>query len=400
MAPLRIYALVAACWTLGVTTTGHAAPFLPRNEREVLERVPLRRGDPAGEEIVALRAALARDPADVTTATEIAGRYLELARRDADPRYLGYAEAALLPWRHRPDAPSEILMLRASIHQSSHAFDTALADLDTVLARDAGHRQAWLTRAMILQARGQYVAAAESCARLSRLSARRGTTHLLAVTCASSVASFQGNAASAYDALAGALGAGTVASTDAHAWALEVLADIAVRIGRPDAAERHFRTALGRGEPSTYLLGAWADFLLDQNRPDEVLALLGEAPRADALVLRLALAERALAAPALSAHVMSLSERFAAAAARGDTTHQREQARFTLHLLGRPREALDLAIANWDVQREPEDARVVLDAAAAAGDPRAATPVLAWLAEHRMEDVRLAGLRERLEGTR
>ena len=72
--PLHIYALVAACWTLGVTTTGHAGPFLPRDESEVLERVPLRRGDPAAEEIVALRAALARDPADITTATEIAGR--------------------------------------------------------------------------------------------------------------------------------------------------------------------------------------------------------------------------------------------------------------------------------------------------------------------------------------
>jgi hypothetical protein len=43
--------------------------------------------------------------------------------------------------------------------------------------------------------------------------------------------------------------------------------------------------------------------------------------------------------------------------------------------------------ATGDVQREPADARVLLDAAIAAGDSAAARPVLEFLAASGLEDV-------------
>jgi hypothetical protein len=81
---------------------------------------------------------------------------------------------------------------------------------------------------------------------------------------------------------------------------------------------------------------------------------------------------------------------------RGDVSHRREEARFTLHLLSKPQEALPLATANWAVQREPADTRLLLEAALAAGAPSAATPVLDWLATTRLEDDRVQGLAARL----
>ena len=48
-------------------------------------------------------------------------------------------------------------------------------------------------------------------------------------------------------------------------------------------------------------------------------------------------------------------------------------------LLDRPARALQLARENWATQREPADARILLEAALAAGDPAAARPVLDWL---------------------
>ena len=77
--------------------------------------------------------------------------------------------------------------------------------------------------------------------------------------------------------------------------------------------------------------------------------------------------------------------------------HLGAESRFRLHLLDEPAAALRLARENWTVQREPIDARLVLEAALAAGDGAAARPVVGWLEETGLEDVRLAALARRLE---
>jgi len=112
---------------------------------------------------------------------------------------------------------------------------------------------------------------------------------------------------------------------------------------------------------------------------------------ADSLLLRLALAESALTPPPanFAAHVTSLRERFEAGHLRGDFVHQREEARFTLELLHQPAAALRLAQANWRVQHEPADVRILLETARAAGDPSAAQPALDFLREKHLEDVQL-----------
>ena len=70
----------------------------------------------------------------------------------------------------------------------------------------------------------------------------------------------------------------------------------------------------------------------------------------------------------------TLKSRFDAAALRGDKLHQQEEARFHLHLLERRARALSLARENWTLQREPRDARILLEAALAANDPRPRSP--------------------------
>jgi hypothetical protein len=175
-------------------------------------------------------------------------------------------------------------------------------------------------------------------------------------------------------------------------WALTVLAEIATRLGYARAAEAHFKEALSLGLRDTYLLGAFADFLLDEGRAKEVEALLKTDTQPDGLLLRLALAERQLASPQLPSHVQNLSARFAANRMRGERLHLRDEARFTLYLLAKPDEALQLAKRNWAVQKEPWDARVLLEAALQAHDPLAARPVLDWLQATRLEDKRLQDL--------
>ena len=66
-------------------------------------------------------------------------------------------------------------------------------------------------------------------------------------------------------------------------------------------------------------------------------------------------------------------------------------------MLHQPAGALTTAQANWQVQREPADARILMEAALAARRPRAAQPALDWFHANLVEDVTLAGLVHQLE---
>jgi Tfp pilus assembly protein PilF len=186
-------------------------------------------------------------------------------------------------------------------------------------------------------------------------------------------------------------------SPQVRLWALTILAEIDARIGDNAAAEQHFRQALALGLRDGYLLGAYADFLLDAGRPQDVLTLLKDELRIDPLLLRFALAEKMTGASALSSHIADLDERFKMSRLRGDVSHRREEARFALHLSKRASDALQLAEENWAVQREPWDARLLLEAALAAGAPISARPVLDWLKTSHLEDDQIRSLASRLK---
>jgi len=110
------------------------------------------------------------------------------------------------------------------------------------------------------------------------------------------------------------------------------------------------------------------------------------------LLLRYTLALHAERSARLPDQVEQLRERFAASRLRGDRVHVREEARFTLHLLGAPQTALKLAQENWQVQKEPADVRILLEAALAAADAEVVGAVTAWLQKTRLEDVQLKRL--------
>ena len=93
-----------------------------------------------------------------------------------------------------------------------------------------------------------------------------------------------------------------------------------------------------------------------------------------------------------------MAARFDAAERRGDTTHEKEQSRFVLALQGDPARALTLAQRNFAVQREPADARILLEAAIAAKQAAAAEPVLQWMKKSGIDSVVLKKLAAQLLG--
>jgi len=374
-------AAMVALFAAGAT----AAPFLPNDDAQVLERLPVRTS-PQFRELKSLQVAAAQAPGDLMRATALATAYVRASRLEGDPRFLGYAEGALAPWWKDPAAPTRVLILRATILQSSHQFDAAIADLNTVLHREPRNAQALLTRATVLTVQGKYAQARGDCGRMSGIA-----PEIYAVICVAAIDSMTGKAGPAYESLQRALVSLPRIDAAGRVWGETLLGEIAHRRGDP-AAERHFRAALGAGDRDIYLLGAYCDWLLDQRRPAEVIALLQNENRVDTLLLRLALAQQALRRPEAAASVDTLRARFDASHARGDTVHQRENARFELFLLDDPRSALPYAVANWRVQREPADLRILAEAAAATSDAAALGAVKQWLAETGFEDSAVAAL--------
>jgi hypothetical protein len=351
---------------------------VPSDDAQVLERLPTRTS-PGLARLNALRTEAAQAPKDLPRAVALATASIRASRLEGDPRYLGRAQAALAPWWKDPDAPTPVLLLRATILQSSHRFAPAIADLDLVLAREPGNAQALLTRATVLTVQGRYTEARGDCERL-----RGKAPDVYVVACVAAIDSVTGKAAAAYEALQQMLARTVRLDAGGRAWVETLLGEIAHRRGDP-AAERHFTAALRSGERDFYLLGAYSDWLLDQGRSADVVTLLREESRIDALLLRLALAQAALKSPDAAASIDALRMRFEASQARGDTTHERENARFELALRGDSGRALALALDNWKTQREPADLRVLAEAAAAARDANALALVAEWLAQTRFE---------------
>ena len=387
-------AFVAALACALLAQLAHAAPHIPARGSDVVERLP-RRNDPAQLELQRLRKQLAASPNDVAVATTVARHHIATARRETDPRYFGYAQAALAPWWAHSAPPLEVRLLRATLLQSTHHFPEAMRDLDAIVAADPQNSQAWLTRATVQTVRGDYPGATASCARLSSI-----TTQLISLTCIASVGAMTGRAAASESLLDTTLGRNADADPDLQAWVLTLLAEIAERRGNSAVAEARYKRALALSPRDSYLVGAYADFLLDQQRAPEVIALVKDQTRIDGLLLRhaLALKQTPGAGEALRNADAELAARFNAAMQRGDTVHQREQARYELHVRANAQRALVLAQKNWDVQKESADMRVLLEAALTAGNKAAAAPVLAWVAKHKVEDAAVARLAKQLQG--
>lgn len=367
-----------------------ATPFRPASDNEIVETLPAGAGSAADRATRALRAAVARNPDNLDLALRLASLYVARARVDSDPRPLGRAEATLAPWWNASEPPVPVLVLRATIEQSNHAFADARADLTRALAREPANAQAWLTLATVQQVTGELADAAASCRRLADIAAAP-----IALTCTASIDGVSGRAAEAYDALdllraeaRSTRGPDTTLGT----WATTLQAELAERLGRAADAERLYRASRALDPRDVYTIAAYADFLLDAHREVDVLAMIARETPVDILLLRRVQAAMRTRAPDAPREADELGERFAALRARGDRVHLREEARYTLEILGEPDAALSLALDNWRVQKEPLDACIALEAALAARKPAAAREVVDWIATTHLEGERLVAL--------
>jgi hypothetical protein len=381
--------IIAAIVATFVASAASAAPYRPSDDATTLVTVP-----PAAVSTQAAirksQITLAANPQDLTQALEVARAAIRDGRASADPRRYGQAQAALAPWWSIPDAPMNVRVLRSIIRQSLHDFAGAEADLDAILRLDPRNGQARLTRAFVRQTVGALADAKDDC---RRLPPSVGQTAF--GVCLLRMEALTGSAGTALERLDQIIRIDPRSELAVRRWAQSVGADMAAMLGQTEAADLRFSEAtVNGGDIPT--LAAFADHLLDTDRPAEVLTLLADRSEADIVYLRLAIAGKRLNDPRALNWSTLLADRFAAAKAGGVQLHLREEARFELEVRGDATTALPLALANWKIQKEPSDARLVLQAALAANDPAAAADVLAFIEKTGLADIRIKPLQDKI----
>lgn len=364
-----------------------AAPIFPTRDDEVIEVLPAMSGSRA--EARRLRKQLAQQPKDPVLALALAKRYLDQAHELGDPRFAGMAMSAIESWTDEASMPDGILLMRANLQQYLHEFDASARSLQRLLARASAQprSQAWLTLATVRRVQGRYADSDAACKQVEQAGAA-----LHANACMAENAALRGDADGARATLKQLLATPALAAAT-QAWLTTSLAELEQRAGRVRAADAAFRAAL-KLDADAYATLAYADFLIEQKRPREALAVLKDQARSDAVVLRLAIAGTQAKLSSAGADVTEMRERINLANQRPDAKvfHGREQAMFALFVEGRPEQALELARGNVAQQREPLDLLVLAQAARASGQPAALQEARRMTKEVGLRDARVQAL--------
>ena len=366
------------------------APYLPAADADALQEVPSA-SDPAVNLMQDLRRRFDASPRDLGAAVALAKAYIDYSRQVGDAHFAGYAEAVIAPWLALERPPPQALLTQAVILQYRHEFPEARALLQRTLKLEPRNPQALLTLATLDMVQGDYPTAARGCAALTTSGGLS-----LGLACMGNLRACTGQAAQSLRLLQQAQTLEQQSPPATQAWLHGLVAETAERLGNWTLAEAEYRAALRQLPQDNYLLVAYADFLLDRDRPAEVLPLLANHLQSDTAFLRVALALAHTHAPDTARYTWMMAARFEALRLRGSEYFGREEARFALALQHDALTSLSMATRNWQVQKAPWDARVVLEAALAAHQPQAAREVLDFVQSTHLEDPVIAPLAAQL----
>ena len=321
----------------------------------------------------ALRAALQAsraDPGNLPLAKAAARATINEGRDAGDGRMVGAALGILRPFLSDPD--SQTLYLAATARQYQHDFPGALALLDRALELDPTDVNTRLSRATIHTVLGQFDLALQDCALIR---AGQGVGFL----CQATALLLTDQAPAVAGRLALMVGQPQLLDPSLKPWAIGLMGEIAQLSGDNAGARKLFAQVLALSPGSQREQLILADLMLQDGMADQVAPLLADAPATDGVLIRRVLAARATGGDD-RADVAELAKRFQLNLDLGLTAHAREEGQYFLKIAGDPVQALARAQVNWALQHEYDDARLLLDAAVAAGQPAAAQPVRDWMA--------------------
>ena len=304
-------------------------------------------------------------PADANTIAALANQYLQLAAQPGQSRLYGLAEATLKPLIEANTKDISILLAWAQVQQHQHRFELALDVLAKILAQEPDNVTANLLAARLHLIQGNPGTAQKFCLRLL------GHADLLTLsTCSLEVRSTLGEKelAESYAQLQQLLVNQGLPTDERQAWVLQILADMALRLQKPEEGLNFLERIQQKQTLSVWV--QWSDIQLALGNYTQVMESLtavanSNAQIDDALLVRLALAEKQLAQPA--EWQKKLAERIALRELRDDQAHAADLAIYYLDVAPDANKALHWAERNWQQAREVNDKNILLRAQQLAG---------------------------------
>ena len=253
--------------------------------------------------------------------------------------------------------------------------------LDHAIILQPQDASALLTRATINIVLGKFDLASADCKRITTLPRPD-----LGFLCQSTALLLTAQAPTIYRRLKGIVARPELLDPSLRGWALGLMGEIAKLQGDPDDAKALFAEVIADDPLALRERLLLVDLLIDEGAATQVLATLSPAPEVDGVLIRRVLAAQLLDYQSMAEQATAeLDRRFRLNLDLGLTAHAREEARYYLQIAGNPQLALKRAIVNWELQHEFEDAQLLIDAAVAANDPKAAVPVLIWMQEQSVD---------------
>ncbi len=304
-------------------------------------------------------------PNDPTNIAQLANQYLVQAAQPGQSRLYGVAEALLKPLIANNTHDISVLLAWAQVQQHQHRFALAQSLLQKILIQQPDNNTANLLNARLYLIQGNTAAAQAACMRLL------GHADLLTLsTCTLEARSTLGDneLSESYAQLQKIVITQGLPEDERQSWIIQILADMAVRLHKPQEALNFLNTVTSKNSLSVWV--QWADVNLalgnDQLIIDELTPLVSASSQADdSLLVRLALAEKKMAS---TTHWQTqVRERIVLREQRDDQAHAADLTIYYLDIAPDVHKALHWAERNWQQAREASDKKLLLRAQQAAG---------------------------------
>jgi tetratricopeptide (TPR) repeat protein len=352
-----------------VSNTAVAEPYLPQDKNLVLVKLPETLTSNRIEMLVSkLRQRTVNEEQDETLLAELIDAYITQAKLTGDMRYISYAQDRLNKWLQQVPGSEKARLSSAYILQYNHNFEQAIIELESLLKDYPENIGAWSLLSDIQLLTGDHDAAKASCRQLSTSSSLADT-----MVCQSNIMTRTGSLDRAYKVLSALLSVSNTMPLQQQIWLNTSLAEIKIQQDDYKLSAIHIEYAMKLARDNnvydSYLTRLYIDYLVHDKRYDKALVLAQNNNNDISLMIRAAVIAKKIGDDKLfNRNKEALVQLFETEQRRGQSRHIREQALFTLLILDDPVSALELARHNWMLQKEPEDARILMKSALASSE--------------------------------
>jgi tetratricopeptide (TPR) repeat protein len=374
---------LAASMVMAGTSAGAQERFLPAASDVVLASSVHASGERAGE-LRALEQAWRAQTQDLPAALAYARAVFTLGFNEGDLRWFGSAKAAMMPWWQTSEMIADGFFMRGLVKQGFHDFDGGLQDIQKAIALNPQRAEFWSWRFALHLLLADMRAAEQVVNEMARLFGPQEAQIYRAVWLYRT-----GQATDAVRLLRESIRSVDHQDASSQVWIGFHLGEAHRVAGQPDQAIKVWQQIL-QAQPRSHLLRlSLAELLNQQGRFAEAKAVAthkktsssasqSSSSLTDALLVQALLASRGLGSSDEAALAGQMQARLQAQALRQESLIERPKLIYQITYGQDLAAGLALSIENWQLQKEPPDALLFVQAALAMNQARAAEPVVNW----------------------